>query len=209
MLSGAIGSLLDFIVGAHFAAASSAKPLPRMSCSYMGYDANTHFVLWNVHGEDTAEIAVSKAKNISFVLTDNATTSVDSTRQGSILAGAAAANDYDCAFNLRRVTTIVSTNQCHPKETNFRRILDEIMKHVLLLTKIFMDGLKKQDDERFRLWRDLSWGAYFISKESTIENDMDVWSEWFDLLKATLNVVLKKQWIDQFKAPLKMIQENQ
>jgi hypothetical protein len=86
--------------------------------------------------------------------------------------------------------TLFSQIVAHPEETNFRRIRRDHPK--------FHDDIGRHTGGREVLIASgFSLGAIdevpsFISKEPNIEKDMDGWSAWFDLLKATL-VITEEQ----------------
>jgi hypothetical protein len=79
----------------------------------------------------------------------------------------------------------------HPEETNFRRIRRD---H----ENFNQDIGRHQGGREILLAAGFELGAIdevpcFISKEPNIENDMDGWSAWFDLLKATLKILQENQ----------------
>lgn len=83
--------------------------------------------------------------------------------------------------------TLFSQIAAHPEEVNFRRIRRDHARF-------------NEDIGRHKGGRELLIAAGFvlgaiddvpsyISKEPNIEKDMDGWSQWFDLLKATLSII--------------------
>jgi hypothetical protein len=79
----------------------------------------------------------------------------------------------------------------HPEETNFRRIRRD---H----EKFDQDIGRHKGGREILIAAGFELGAIdevpcFISKEPDIEKDMDGWSAWFDLLKATLKIVQENQ----------------
>lgn len=79
----------------------------------------------------------------------------------------------------------------HPEETNFRRIRRD---H----EKFNQDIGRHQGGREILMAAGFELGAIdevpcFISKEPDIEKDMDGWSAWFDLLKATLQILQENQ----------------
>jgi hypothetical protein len=95
------------------------------------------------------------------------------------------------ALALQSLFTIFQQINAHPEETNFRRIrknhpqyTQDIGRHKggveILIAAGFVLGAI--DDV-----------PSYLSIEPDLENDMDGWSAWFDLLKATLDILKQEQ----------------
>jgi hypothetical protein len=83
--------------------------------------------------------------------------------------------------------TLFSQIAAHPEETNFRRIRRD---H----PRFNKDIGCHQGGKELLIAAGFVLGAIddvpcYISKEPNLEKDMDGWSTWFDLLKATLNII--------------------
>ena len=92
---------------------------------------------------------------------------------------------------LSSLYTIFQQINAHPEETKFRRIRkghegfhEDIGRHKGGVEVLIAAGfeLGAIDDV-----------PCYLSKEPDIENDMDGWSAWFDLLKATLEILEREQ----------------
>jgi hypothetical protein len=83
--------------------------------------------------------------------------------------------------------TIFQQINAHPEETKFRRIRRDHEKFV-------QDIGRHKGGVEFLIAAGFELGAIddvpcYLSKEPNIETDMDGWAAWFDLLKATLDVL--------------------
>jgi hypothetical protein len=83
--------------------------------------------------------------------------------------------------------TLFSQIVSHPEEANFRRVRRDHLK--------FQSDIGRHDGgQEVLIAAGFRLGAIddvpcFISTEPNIENDMDGWSEWFNLLKAALDII--------------------
>ena len=94
--------------------------------------------------------------------------------------------------------TIFQQINAHPEETKFRRIRRDHEKFV-------QDIGRHNGGVEFLIAAGFELGAIddvpcYLSKEPNIETDMDGWAAWFDLLKATLDV-LEQERSKQPKRP--------
>ena len=92
---------------------------------------------------------------------------------------------YTAALNALHM--LFSQIVSHPEEVNFRRVRRD---HAQFHKDIgqYAGGRELLIAAGFRLGA-VDDVACFISTEPDIEKEMDAWSEWFDLLKATLEIL--------------------
>ena len=102
------------------------------------------------------------------------------------------ANDIDAQkVALKSLYTLYQQINAHPEETKFRRIRRD---H----EQFNKDIGRHKGGKEILIASGFELGAIddvpcFLSKEPDIENDMDGWSKWFDLLKATLQILEQEQ----------------
>jgi hypothetical protein len=114
--------------------------------------------------------------------------------QLEVLKQSAASSDNDPGAQKVALSALLQLFQqinAHPEETNYRRIRRD---H----EKFHQDIGRHKGGREILIAAGFELGAIdevpcFISKEPDIENDMDGWSAWFDLLKATLKIVEENQ----------------
>jgi len=75
----------------------------------------------------------------------------------------------------------------HPEEANFRRVRRDHPKFNQDIGQ-YPGGKEFLIAAGFQL-AEIDGVPSFLSKEPNLETDMDRWSEWFDLLKATLQIL--------------------
>ena len=118
--------------------------------------------------------------------------SVDGVKEQVQVLKESTANDLEARkIALKSLYTLYQQINAHPEETKFRRIRRD---H----EQFNRDIGRHKGGKEILIASGFEVGAIddvpcFLSKEPDIENDMDGWSTWFDLLKATLQILEQEQ----------------